>query len=328
MVRHLRLAALAIASVAASASWAQAQPSVRLTYDVADLDACPEEAELRALVASRIGGVPYSEDGAWEVRVMVRAVSTGLEATVRLVDPDGLDRGQHSLMSDGDCRALISSVALTLSLVHEVVRDDAAQRSGDTTTPVAQPVVETESGSHAEPYAAEAPAAPLPPPQPGSHWWLGLGPVMGYGLQPGVSVGLRAVGGVGGGHALARLGLRVDLPRPLNEGTPTIRLGWMITSLAVCGRYRALLACGVGRIALAYVPATGTPRVQATRSIGGGVGAELGLRLWEHPRAMLQVHAGFSVPLVRTRVTVDGELLFRERPLDMTVGVALLWGRP
>ncbi|MBK6812809.1 MAG: VCBS repeat-containing protein [Sandaracinaceae bacterium] len=84
----LRLAVLALTHLLLQPSLAAAQPAtpvpdgVRLVYAAEGVPGCPDEAELRSLVASRIGGVPYVADGAWEVRVTVRATGYALEAQV------------------------------------------------------------------------------------------------------------------------------------------------------------------------------------------------------------------------------------------------------
>jgi hypothetical protein len=338
----LRLAVLALAHLLLQPSLAAAQPvtpvpdGVRLVYAAEGVSGCPDEAELRSLVASRIGGVPYVAEGAWEVRVTVRATGGGLEAQVSLLGPDGQERGTHALASEGDCTALMTSVALTLSLVHDTVREESAGRDagahGLESSTVGETSESTET-SHAlttsERSSTTAGTAVSPSTAlPALRWWLGLGPVVGYGLLPSASFGLRAVAAVGGETLVVRIGLRADLPRALNEGTPVLRLGWVLASLGVCGRYRALTACGLARLSVAYVPPAGDPRTTFPRSVGGGLGAELGVRLWGTGRSMLQAHAGFSVPLQRMRVSVEGTPLFRENPLDVTVGLAILWGQP
>ncbi|MBK7778650.1 MAG: hypothetical protein IPI43_31805 [Sandaracinaceae bacterium] len=126
---------------------------------------------------------------------------------------------------------------------------------------------------------ATAPAISPSPALPALRWWLGLGPVVATAL-PSASFGLRAVAAVGGETIVVRIGLRADLPHALNEGTPVLRLGWVLASLGVCGRYRALTACGLARLSVAYVPPAGEPRTTFPRSVGGGLGAELGVRLW------------------------------------------------
>lgn len=326
-----------------AASPALAQPSVRLRYDVDTVAGCPDEAALRALVASRIGGVPYADDGLWQVHVLVRDADAGLEAQVSLLGPDGSVRGQHTLASDGDCVALISSVALTLSLVHDVVREEtagevASEPASDPSAAAHEPVVpdapeRPPALSRVDPVeltdsGREYDEAPAPVVLPAIRWWLGVGPVLGYGLLPSASLGLRAVAALGGESMYLRAGFRADWPRPINTGAPVLRLGWLMSTLAVCGRWRAVNACALGRVAVAYVPPRAGTTGPRPRSVNGGAGAELGFRVWGRGRAQLQAHVGVAVPFARTRIFVDDVLLFRERPVDITAGLGVLWGQP
>lgn len=338
LVRWVALRSLAI-GLLVSASPALAQPGVRLRYDVDTVAGCPDEAALRALVASRIGGVPYVDDGLWQVHVLVRVADAGLEAQVSLVGPDGEARGQHTLVSEGDCVALISSVALTLSLVHDVVREEAASEpASDPTAAAHEPLVPDaperppalasvdtvdRTDSRHEDGDASAPVV-----LPAIRWWIGGGPVLGYGLLPSASLGLRAVVALGGESMYMRVGFRADLPRPINTGAPVLRLGWLVSTLAVCGRWRAVDACALGRVAVAYVPPGVRTTAPRPRSVNGGAGVELGFRVWGRGRAQLQAHVGVAVPFARTRILVDDVTLFRERPVDVTAGLGVLWGQP
>lgn len=306
----------------------RAQPSVRLVYDVGQEAGCPSESDLRALVAARLGEQPYTQEGAWAVHVRVRREGLTLEADVELLGPDGTVRGRRAVASEGDCATLISSVALTLSLVHEVVREDE-RPTEQTTQGTDVPSPPTEAVPSLEDQGSESAVATVGTAEiPPLRWWLGGGPAVVWGLVPGATVGWRLGTGLGGPRGELRVSFRADHPRAVAHAEHTHRLGWVLASLAGCGRWGALRACASARVNVAYVPRRSLGSSGARPSVGGAFGVELGSRLWGRARSELRGYISVALPVSRLRVSVDGVEVFRQRPVDVSTGVELLWGRP
>lgn len=318
-----------------AATTARAQPSARIEYETPAALACPDVAELGALVASRVGAQPYTDDGTWLVRVHIVEGQGLLVARVELVGPDGVSRGERVVESTGDCSALLSSVALTLSLVHDVMEEEerqlhesdqgAAVLAPESTEPT-EPEQATQSTEPALPNQDAVPPEPVAAPAVGV--WGGGGLLLGWGLLPGASVGLRTVLGVGGARGELRLSVRADLPRPVATGAVSYQLGWVLGAVAGCARWGVGTLCVKTRVALAYVPRSGDDGEGHRRSVGAAVGAELGLRLWRRGNVDIQGYVDLAVPVRRTTVTVQDTSVFRQRPVDAGVGVEVLWGRP
>ncbi len=155
---------------------------VTLRYErPADLS-CPQEAELRGLIAARLGSDPFvaDADALVIVRIHPHPTEDALQAEVLLEKPVGTAHGKKTLTSPGKrCADLAASVAVTVALTVDsfVRRPDSAAPPAPLPPP---PPVET-----APPPAA--PPATRPPPRhpPSVDSSLALGASMALGLSVG-----------------------------------------------------------------------------------------------------------------------------------------------
>src|SRR6188472_4541113 len=89
--------ATALSSLAAFAS-----PSAKLVYvRGTGAETCPEEADLRRAVATRIGYDPFFPVAQKTVIAQVSKVSAGYRARVQIVAEDGTVRGERELGTKG-----------------------------------------------------------------------------------------------------------------------------------------------------------------------------------------------------------------------------------
>jgi hypothetical protein len=106
----------ACAVVLALAYDAGASASSRLVYARADSAArCPDEQGLRAAVASRLGYDPFFPWAQQTISIDVTESSGKLLARLKLVDRDGIARGERELTAPmEDCAELIASLSIAI----------------------------------------------------------------------------------------------------------------------------------------------------------------------------------------------------------------------
>src|SRR6185503_8095001 len=108
----------------------------------AGAERCPDEAQLRAQVAARLGYDPFSASAPSTISVTLRRSARGLLARIELVDRTGEVTGARSLTApEPDCVALAQAVELAVSLAVDPLRFVAppAPAARPPTVPVAPP---------------------------------------------------------------------------------------------------------------------------------------------------------------------------------------------
>lgn len=128
-------------------------PGLSLDYRVVG-NGCPNEAEFRDLVASRLGVDPFGRDGARQLTITSEPAAQGsLEVHVALPS-DGGDTSVASKVFRGhprQCAELIHRAALAVALVLE---DDAPQPSTSEPAPEAtSPALTSSTRAKSEPIA-------------------------------------------------------------------------------------------------------------------------------------------------------------------------------
>jgi hypothetical protein len=182
--------AIGAATRTASAAPGDARRAVELVVERAPgLEACPDAAAMRELVAARLGYDPVIAGASTVLVVSFSSEPPAIRA--QLERRTGGDRhGSRVLRSEtGDCAELASSVALAAALAI----DPEASTRPVPAAPLPRPA------APASPPPAPPPPAPAPPraepplPAKGTPMRiaLGAGPVIGAGHVPGVSAGSR-----------------------------------------------------------------------------------------------------------------------------------------
>ncbi len=156
-------AVMVLAAALAFPGRALAQPEAPravLVYERTDAaGACPGDALVRSLVAARLGADPFGDEAPVRVMVQVDRGAAGYRASIR-IEAGGQVRGSRALRADRDCEALARAIALSVSLLLEVL--DAPAPAPDRQAPAVEP-----EEAAAEPEAAvraQAPDAEIPPP--------------------------------------------------------------------------------------------------------------------------------------------------------------------
>lgn len=259
---------------------ADEHPQARLEYARgAGAAECPDETELKSIVAARLGYDPFSPDAARVVAVGVVRQGSGLVAHLEV--RGAAARGSRDLQSSTrDCRELIDSLAvaiaigidpLSLSRVPSLPPLPAAEAKAaqqpEPPLPAAVPTV-----IDARP---ERPRASDPVRLRGS-----IGPLVSFGAAPSTNLGITAQVGVRWRAVSIGLEGRADFPvsqQAVDGGRVSASL--LAATVVPCAHYGVLLGCLLGTFgALRAEGESVTTPLRETKlyaAIGGRVGVEI-----------------------------------------------------
>lgn len=169
---------LVVVSTSASAA------SVGFHYERPAGSECPNESEMRRLIAARLGADVFTDPAQALVSVRIRH-EDAFHAEIQLENPTGVARGKRVLSSDS-CPALATSVAVTVALtIDPVIR---RKDEPPAPPPVQEPVVAVEP--------VIQPPKESPPAQTPVIWMLSAGASANTGLSLGFQPTLRLEGRV------------------------------------------------------------------------------------------------------------------------------------
>lgn len=205
--------------------------SVSLVYQRPEGPACPDEGELRQLVASKLGLDPFTAGASSVVTVRVSPAAPWT-AEVLLEQPGA--NARRKTLSAATCEGLLQSVALTVALVLDpVVKAPEPAKAVEPTTP--RPIE--------RPSPPPAPEPPRTAPSPSLAWSLAAGGEATFGLAVGLQPEVRLEGRARSGVWSVGVEGRYALP-----STGTLSQGALTTSAVVgavvpCLHWRWLAGC-------------------------------------------------------------------------------------
>ena len=310
---------LAIILTIATASWSSrssASPSAKLVYvRSAGTEACPDEAELRRAVASRVGYDPFFPVAQKTVIAQVTRAANGYRARVQIVAEDGKVRGEREIATKGqDCGELVGAIALAISVALDDF-DDAPAPPPDPPAPAVDP---SPSPGPEKPPREDLPAKPPPaaaPPGAKDESRVDLAGLAGIGILGGTAPAAAVSGQIAATIGVGPLGLRIDARADAPSGSGLDPTGRLSTSsfvglASVCVRGRVPFFCaggGLGWISIA------TEGLANPRSDGAGIGVaalRAGVRIHFAQRFFLEPSALVGGNLVRHEVVVDGRVAY------------------
>jgi hypothetical protein len=294
------------AALLLSALQARANPSARLIYVRGPgASECPNEDVVRKSVAARLGYDPFFLSAPTTIFVEVSRDGDRFAAVVKLIDNQGVERGVRRLESrTRDCRDLVGTLALTMSLVVDPLSLAVAPNPPETVAPPA-PAAPSTPPPASTPVAAPAPIAPPPAeaPREATRFFAGLTVLGSLGSALAPTAGAAVFGGVRRSWLSVRVEARGDLPA--SDPTPPPARSWALFGLALpCGHLSPAFACAA--IGLEWIHATAdvaSPRPAETLvAVAGG---RLGLELAATDRLAFAAFAESLVPLQRPRIVVE-----------------------
>jgi hypothetical protein len=287
---------------------------------------CPDERELRAAVAARLGYPVFEREPASRVvRIEIRSGERGLRADVELRSDRAELLGKRTLDSRGPaCDQLASALALAIAMALDPMRALA----------VAPPPAAADPPPAAPAGPAEAPAAPCPtcPPcvqaesarEPSALDWafahVALGPALVAGSVPNATGAAALELGVTLEHAALSVSALADL----GASSGAIEAQRTLAMLAVCARDASAAfgwaGCAVGGLGVLRGSRVDGSERDTSRAGSAGIRAYAELRLIEPlwGRVQLDVAASFE----RTSLAVSGQTAWTTPPFWGALGIA------
>ncbi|WP_437280196.1 hypothetical protein WME90_06465 [Sorangium sp. So ce375] len=297
------VAQLAAAPVRADSGPPRARVRIELTRGPGT-ERCPDERFLRSEIARRMGFDPFDAEAPLTMAASIEQEQGELIASVYLRDRRGVVLWADDYRTRGDCKTLVSTVALSIA----VQLDDTGELP-----PQAAPAPQGEPASSAEapcspegpcagrpaPPRSEAPPARLPSEAPRAcalpsvrapplrraeqaaaerfRWSVGAGATMALGLTPGVAAGpTLAVTGRWPAWSVALEARGLSSLSPQIEGV-RVTASALTANAALCLHRQLLFACGVGELGVLRVVPEVPITPESLLGLRAGIGARAGV---------------------------------------------------
>jgi hypothetical protein len=321
--RGVRRVALSfpVIAVLGWAGHADAMPTSKLVY-VRDPGAemCPEEEELRAAVAARLGYNPFRVVADNTLFAEVRRGAPGFVADVKLVGEHGVVRGErHMTSASNDCKDIALAMALSMSIALDPLSltrppgtppvDDAAPPTdGDGAKPRDGDKSDTPPPRETVPPPPE-PERPTPRPKKPAPAEVtvdvALGAAMSFGASPDVSFGAQV--GIAPRYKFVSLevgGLVAVTPSHSTSEGGSIQTNLFAGTIGACANLLYAFLCAKSVLGDMSARSTGVTNPQSQDLFFAAVG----------PRA------GVNAPITRAfDLRLAADALFVATPFSLTV---------
>lgn len=290
---------------------AASRASARFGYsaDAASLK-CPSEAEMRDILASRLGYDPFVPDA--EQVVIVRFERRGARGLAGSFDIQGPKPGHHEIASaNNDCRELAETLATAIA-----IRLDPASLGGHEEPPPLPPPFPAPSSPKVSASVAPEPSQSAPADRsdrekPSSSRPTYLVGIAGSGLAgelPAFTGAVALAAGVRGGHLSASVEGEATLPASRAVGAQTREVSASLLSGAVvpCAHAEMFFGCFVGRLGAFRGEGTGVdvPSNASALYFSAGVRAGLEMRVSEPLYVVVSLEA--VAPLTKMALQLSG----------------------
>jgi hypothetical protein len=227
---------------------------------------CPDIADFKAMVITRLGRDPFSESAPDHVHVGVTAGDGSLDGRIEWRDSSGKWAGDQSFpQANTNCLQLVRAMGFALAVQIQFLAKTGAVANSDTAAlPERAPPVEAPqprptpsvvtTPSNGPPTVAGAPAAaPRATPGPRPVFAMGAGPSVGFGMSSTPVLLGRVFGAVSWQRASIEVAAEMSLPattrRPDGAGFSQQSLLVSVASCAAVGtRWNACLLAKAGEV--------------------------------------------------------------------------------
>lgn len=286
---------------------------------------CPDATELKAIVTSRLGYDPFTENASNHVLMRISARGASLDGSIEWRDSTGSWAGDQMFSRvSGDCLSLVRAMGLAvavqiqlLATAREAADDHAASDPASrspaqtaSTAPRDEPpaVTKTSSPPPPPPLIATTPPAATAPSR--AVFAVGAGPSLGFGLSSAPVLLGRVFGAVAWPRISLELAAEVSLPAtPRRADGAGIRQQYLLLNAAVCTplrrnatrRWNACLLADAGEVRMVGE----IDRPTSARLPFVDVGVRAGVIQPLGARIFLSAHADGLVILTRWTGTLD-----------------------
>lgn len=320
------LSASALVTSALVCRTAGATPSARLVYSrTTEASSCPDEAELRKAVATRLGYDPFFAWAKQTVVVLISRPKGKYVAKLQLVDEQGVAHGNRELVSrSATCAEVFEASALAIGIALDAEAADEAEPKSTTQqreppSPVPAPAPSTPASPPPAAPAETAPAASAPAAKPtagpgagaGLSWALSIDALASAGTAPSLAPGVA----IGATLALLpwslSLELRADAPesqsRAASLGGGSVVSSMSAVDLVPCGNVSYFALCGLGMLGVTDAWGADITPQQARSTLFAAAGLRAGVELPLGASFFLRAHADGFFDLHRATLSLGQE---------------------
>jgi hypothetical protein len=324
--------------VAPTGAEVEPRPYVDLKYEVDPaLQDCPNVLEFRDVVAQKLGYDPYRPGSTLGVDVRVVPTATGLAGTLAWrTTGDGQVQERLFSSGSGGCHEIVATMAFVVAVQVQLASTESAAevepQSADAgpvtlaqSPPTRLPMTsgkQTAGGVRSSVEGFKVVTLPIPPTTSRSVV-VGGGPLVGFGLGPETVALGRLFVALEHGPAVFELATVASLPATHLSSGGGFEYRLMSASVAACGRYHSVLACGLANLGCMQVQGFGVDDPASPRGFVAQVGPRLGyvLSLGEH--LLLHGHFEGLYSLTPWTVDLDGMDVWAMPRLSVVAGLDL-----
>jgi hypothetical protein len=327
----------------------QARVNLVYTRDVpGPATTCPEEADLRSVVAARLGYDPFvgrgdrveiprmPVDGPKGTRtVILRVMRQG--AAVRghfeMREVSGREAGARDIVSgSGDCHEVVLALAVTVAIGIDPLSATRSPRAAPPPAPPALPAaVATPPPSAPFAHAPAVPPAPLvavtvdkqEAPLP---WYVraGTGAVVAVGATPSVDAGLTLDAGARRGAFSLSFEGRADFPVSKQAGDGgSVGASLALGCAVACGHLRIVRACVVAGVGALRAAGSGVTDPQQDTKPYVTLGGRLGVEVPVGGPLFVDVHGDALFAATRITFRLDGRDVWTTPPIGGVLGAGM-----
>jgi hypothetical protein len=293
-----------------------------VTLEYAARPSCPDAADLKATVISRLGYDPFTDNAAHRVLVRIIAREGSLDGRIEWRDATGTWAGDQTFSRvSGECLPLVRAIAVALAVQIRLLATASEAPDSQVAVPAeprppaapAPPPAPEETPAVTSPSTPSAPPPPPPnqaaPPAVSARsrpvFAIGAGPSIGFGLSSAPILLGRVFGAVAWPHVSVELAAEASLPATTRrqDGAGFSRQYFLVNA-AVCAPVRLWNACLVGKAGEVSL-AGEIDRPNSARLPFVEMGVRAGVVQSLGTRAFLSAHADGLVTLTRWTATLD-----------------------
>src|ERR1017187_5413769 len=310
--------------------------SARLIYERGfGAASCPDEEELRAAVAKRVGFDAFDEAAERLLSCRVERVGRVLRARIDVGFGSNQQPAARELVSaQADCRELAEAVQLAFSIAINPLVVAAQAESAPSSEP---PPVENRPNPALSSKLAESAhfAAAKPPPTiaaprsaaqtPGLRLRLGADAAIPAGLDPGLAYAASLHTGLRRNRLSVSLEFRALAPSSFAVGRGSLHVWQWAALLAPCTHWGAFAACLVGSAGRIHGRGEGFVINEQSSSLSASAGARAA---WEYPqhgqKLRLRLSLDLMVALTQPHFALGGVDAWAPPPVAAVLGVGML----
>jgi len=304
-----------LASLTASAT-PDPPKHVRLRYELAGAEGCPDRAELEGAVEAELGYPPFSDTAEELLFVKISERSGTLEALVQLKDRSGAVQGERNLSSAaGNCGELARTLALAVAIAIDPVRANQPKPPKAAAEPAPKPEPPPPAPEPAPKIETPAPApAPEKPSEPFRARVAG-GARLAFGIAPAPAPGIWIAGGLGKRAYSLDVEGRATFAVEHEVPDGKVSASTLTASLLPCLQFGVLHTCASATLGALQGSGQDVDRPRKATTVYAAAGARAGLEVPRGSALVFVADLDLDANLTRTTLRINDREAWSSPPV-------------